>query len=334
MTGPSFVEEWSALQWNRLRITGKYTAFSVREATAFLSKTTADIVRCDIEMPGGNGLQLLKWIREKTTRQWNASSFRATRSFMLKAHCGSASATTIKPRIWKRRFPGRRTSGCGAAGRRTAGSLWAALFDGAVTQARFHQPGAKARPAENSNLALLLLRFVPVPGEVPLRGPEAGRWSRSRPFRPGRPERPQTVVRLVRPGGFLVCHAEEKDPFPPRATGIISRRRGNAGSAFRSAHTAAKKAPSGTRYASSGKALRQLENHAVPDMQRIAQEADLPADKIQRRPFPLKAWKKMLVGLAPSQAWTRPFVKRWSRSKRKGAGPVNRLTVLCGGPSR
>ena len=61
----TFVEELkSALQWNRLRITEVYTAFSVREAIAFLSKTKADIVLCDIEMPGGNGLQLLKWIRE------------------------------------------------------------------------------------------------------------------------------------------------------------------------------------------------------------------------------------------------------------------------------
>lgn len=46
----TFVEELkSALQWNRLRITEVYTAFSVREAIAFLSKDEADFVLCDIE---------------------------------------------------------------------------------------------------------------------------------------------------------------------------------------------------------------------------------------------------------------------------------------------
>lgn len=328
----TFVEELkSALQWNRLRITEVYTAFSVREATAFLSKTTADIVLCDIEMPGGNGLQLLKWIRENhASMECIVLSSYAEFSYAQGALRFDVCDYLLKP-IKAKDLEETLSRVVGLLDARRGRqeepleTLWAALFDGAVTQSDFTRQAQKHGLAENSSFALLLLRFVPVPG-------------RSAPSHYGRPlvrqaildladrNALQTVVRLSETRWVLVCHAEEKDPFPraPLASFLdaVETRIGLQICAY-----CGKRGTVG-QAVSVWEALRQLEKHAVPDMQRIAQEADLPADKIQRRPFPLKAWKKMLVGFGPLTSLDASIREEMVRVQTEEGWTVNRLTVF------
>lgn len=75
-------------------------------------------------------------------------------------------------------------------------------------------------------------------------------------------------------------------------------------------------------------ALCQLEKHTVPDMQRIAQGVDLPADKTQRRSFPLKTWKKMLVGFGPLTSLEASIREEMVRVQAEEGWTVNRLTVF------
>ena len=168
----TFVEELkSALQWNRLRITEVYTAFSVREAIAFLSKTKADIVLCDIEMPGGNGLQLLKWIRENhASMECIVLSSYAEFSYAQSALRFDVCDYLLKP-IKAKELEETISRVVGLLDARRGWqeepleTLWAALFDGAVKQADFTRQAQKHGLTENSSLAILLLRFVPVPGQ-------------------------------------------------------------------------------------------------------------------------------------------------------------------------
>ena len=147
----TFVEELkSALQWNRLRITEVYTAFSVREAIAFLSKTKADIVLCDIEMPGGNGLQLLKWIRENhASMECIVLSSYAEFSYAQSALRFDVCDYLLKP-IKAKELEETISRVVGLLDARRGWqeepleTLWAALFDGAVKQGGFHSSSTKA----------------------------------------------------------------------------------------------------------------------------------------------------------------------------------------------
>ena len=42
-----------------------YTAYNVDMAKEILKKEKVEIILCDIEMPRGNGLELLEWVREQ-----------------------------------------------------------------------------------------------------------------------------------------------------------------------------------------------------------------------------------------------------------------------------
>jgi two-component system response regulator YesN len=55
----------SAIHWDKLGITEVHTAFNIRQAKEVFEKNKVDIMLCDIEMPQGNGLELLAWVREK-----------------------------------------------------------------------------------------------------------------------------------------------------------------------------------------------------------------------------------------------------------------------------
>ena len=51
--------------WERLGIHEVYTAYSAQEAKAVFGKHRIDILLCDIEMPGENGLELFSWVNEQ-----------------------------------------------------------------------------------------------------------------------------------------------------------------------------------------------------------------------------------------------------------------------------
>lgn len=245
----TFVEELkSALQWNRLRITEVYTAFSVREAIAFLSKTKADIVLCDIEMPGGNGLQLLKWIRENhASMECIVLSSYAEFSYAQSALRFDVCDYLLKP-IKAKELEETISRVVGLLDARRGWqeepleTLWAALFDGAVKQADFTRQAQKHGLTENSSLAILLLRFVPVPGQ-PVPSHYGRPLVRQAILDLADQNALQTVVRL-RPDGSWSAVPQGKIPFLARRWRRFSTpwRRG---SAFRSVHTAEKKAPSG-----------------------------------------------------------------------------------------
>lgn len=51
--------------WNRYGIEEVYVAYSTQEGKNIIQENEIDILLCDIEMPGENGLLLLKWVREQ-----------------------------------------------------------------------------------------------------------------------------------------------------------------------------------------------------------------------------------------------------------------------------
>ena len=54
----------NAINWERLGISQVHIAYNIIEARQQFEKNTLDILLCDIEMPEGNGLELLSWVRE------------------------------------------------------------------------------------------------------------------------------------------------------------------------------------------------------------------------------------------------------------------------------
>lgn len=55
----------SDIPWTQYMIDEVHTAFSAQEARSILQTYPADILLCDIEMPGENGLSLIHWIQEE-----------------------------------------------------------------------------------------------------------------------------------------------------------------------------------------------------------------------------------------------------------------------------
>lgn len=53
-----------AIDWERLGVDTIYTATNIRMAKNILTSTQIQLVLCDIEMPRGNGLMLLEWMRK------------------------------------------------------------------------------------------------------------------------------------------------------------------------------------------------------------------------------------------------------------------------------
>jgi Response regulator containing CheY-like receiver domain and AraC-type DNA-binding domain len=66
----------SAIRWDDLGIEF-FSAYNIRQAKEIFMKTNIDIMLCDIEMPQGNGLELLAWVRENSPQ---------TQSFILTCH--------------------------------------------------------------------------------------------------------------------------------------------------------------------------------------------------------------------------------------------------------
>ncbi|MDD7740421.1 MAG: response regulator [Fusicatenibacter sp.] len=53
------------VNWEKLGITMVFTANNIRQAQSILGEYPVDILLCDIDMPQGNGLELLEWIRNR-----------------------------------------------------------------------------------------------------------------------------------------------------------------------------------------------------------------------------------------------------------------------------
>lgn len=53
------------INWNALSVTHTFTAYNIRQAQKIMDSNTIHICVCDIEMPGGSGLDFLSWVREQ-----------------------------------------------------------------------------------------------------------------------------------------------------------------------------------------------------------------------------------------------------------------------------
>ncbi|TBL79901.1 response regulator [Paenibacillus thalictri] len=67
----------SGVDWAKLSISEVYVAYSAKQAKEVFANHEIDLMICDIEMPQGNGLDLLTWVREQ---------FRSTETVFLTCH--------------------------------------------------------------------------------------------------------------------------------------------------------------------------------------------------------------------------------------------------------
>lgn len=51
------------VDWERLNISTVFTAYNIRQARSLMEEYPVHILLCDIDMPQGNGLELLEWVR-------------------------------------------------------------------------------------------------------------------------------------------------------------------------------------------------------------------------------------------------------------------------------
>ncbi|WP_063847663.1 response regulator [Bacillus sp. FJAT-28004] len=54
----------TVIDWGEFGVTSLFTAYNIRQAKETLDKHPIDIMLCDIEMPQGNGLELIAWVRD------------------------------------------------------------------------------------------------------------------------------------------------------------------------------------------------------------------------------------------------------------------------------
>jgi two-component system response regulator YesN len=58
----------SSVNWAKLGIGEVFTAYNMRRAKEVFENNKIDVMLCDIEMPQGNGLELLSWVRENSPK--------------------------------------------------------------------------------------------------------------------------------------------------------------------------------------------------------------------------------------------------------------------------
>jgi two-component system response regulator YesN len=65
-------DEWFAVEgiekgvdWSSLAFTEIHKAYNTEQAKAVMLRTAIDIIICDIEMPDGNGMELMEWVKER-----------------------------------------------------------------------------------------------------------------------------------------------------------------------------------------------------------------------------------------------------------------------------
>ena len=54
----------AGIAWEECGITQVYTAYGAEDSRRVCEKYHIDILLCDIEMPGENGIELVRWVRE------------------------------------------------------------------------------------------------------------------------------------------------------------------------------------------------------------------------------------------------------------------------------
>ena len=52
------------IDWASLSVSEIFSAYNIRQAKKIIEDNSIRICVCDIEMPGGSGLELLAWVRE------------------------------------------------------------------------------------------------------------------------------------------------------------------------------------------------------------------------------------------------------------------------------
>jgi two-component system response regulator YesN len=67
----------TGIEWESMGISNVFVAYNIRQAMEIYTNNQIDLMICDIEMPQGNGLELLAWVREK---------YPATESLFLTCH--------------------------------------------------------------------------------------------------------------------------------------------------------------------------------------------------------------------------------------------------------
>jgi len=54
----------TSVDWEKISIDDVFAAYNIQQAKDIIKKERIDVILCDIEMPQGNGLELLKWLRD------------------------------------------------------------------------------------------------------------------------------------------------------------------------------------------------------------------------------------------------------------------------------
>lgn len=54
----------AGVEWDKLGFVHVYEAFNIRQAKDILASQPIEVMICDIEMPEGDGFQLLTWVKE------------------------------------------------------------------------------------------------------------------------------------------------------------------------------------------------------------------------------------------------------------------------------
>lgn len=54
----------SGVDWERVGFSQVFEAYSMKQAQEWMERERVDVAICDVEMPGGSGLELVEWIRE------------------------------------------------------------------------------------------------------------------------------------------------------------------------------------------------------------------------------------------------------------------------------
>jgi two-component system response regulator YesN len=54
----------TGIEWNRFDISNVFVAYNIRQAKEIFDSHSIDLMICDIEMPQGNGIELLTWVKE------------------------------------------------------------------------------------------------------------------------------------------------------------------------------------------------------------------------------------------------------------------------------
>ena len=124
------------IDWEKLEVDTRLTASSAAAARQMIESQPVDLLLCDIEMPGGSGIELLQWMRDRGLETPNIFLTNHTRFDYAQTAIKLGAVTLFRKchllRNWKTPFAGGSTSSrhsvfrngmliMGVTGRRTVG---------------------------------------------------------------------------------------------------------------------------------------------------------------------------------------------------------------------